>query len=278
VYFDRRLWALTAGVRGRIAGTVLLGLTAVTAGIARLALLGWVLALVLAARPLSEIGTAVGLTAAALVARGALEHLRTMAAHRTAARVQQRLRRMLYAQVTALGPAHFAQHRSGEVMLTLVEGVQQLEVYFGQYLPQLFVAALTPLLIFAFVAFVDLPTALVLLIAALLVLLAPTLWHRWDSSASLARSRAYAAFGADFLDAVQGLATLKAFGQSGERARRLEERSRALFQSTMWVLATNTLARGITDAGIALGAAAALAVGAWRVADAPCPCRRCSSC
>jgi ATP-binding cassette subfamily C protein CydCD len=265
VYFDRRLWALTAGVRGRIAATVLLGLAAVAAGIARLALLGWLLGLVIVGRPLAEIAVAVVLTAAALAARSALEHVRTMAAHHTAARVQQRLRQALYEHVTTLGPAHFARHRSGEVMLTLVEGVQQLEVYFGQYLPQLFVAALTPLLIFAFVAFIDLPVALCLLAAALLVLLAPTLWHRWDSRASLARNRAYAAFGADFLDAVQGLATLKAFGQSGERARRLAERSRALFQSTMWVLGTNTLARGITDAGIALGAATALAVGAWRV-------------
>jgi ATP-binding cassette subfamily C protein CydCD len=267
VYFDRRLWALTAGVRGRIAATVLLGLAAVAAGIARLALLGWVLGLVLAARPLAEIGVAVALTAAALVARSALEHVRTMAAHRTAARVQQHLRQRLYAQVTALGPAHFARNRSGEVMLTLVEGVQQLEVYFGQYLPQLFVAVLTPVLIFVFVAFVDLPIALVVLVAALVVLLAPTLWHRWDSNASLARNRAYAAFGADFLDAVQGLATLKAFGQSADRARRLEERSRTLFRSTMWVLGTNTLARGITDAGIALGASVALAIGAWRVGN-----------
>ncbi len=265
MYFDARLWALTAGVRGRIAASVLLGLAAVAAGIARLALLGWVLGLVVAGRPLSEIGIAVALTAAALVARSALEHVRTLAAHRTAARVQQRLRQTLYAHMTALGPAYFARNRSGEVMLTLVEGVQQLEVYFGQYLPQLFVAALTPILIFAFVAVVDLPIALVVLAAALVVLLAPTVWHRWDSNASLARNRAYAAFGADFLDAVQGLATLKAFGQSGDRARRLEERSRALFRSTMWVLGTNTLARGITDAGIALGASVALAIGAWRV-------------
>ena len=61
----------------------------------------------------------------------------------------------------SLGPAHFVRERTGEVMLSLVEGVQQLEVYFGQYLPQLFVAALTPVLIFAFVAFLDLPVALV---------------------------------------------------------------------------------------------------------------------
>src|SRR5438128_5089902 len=150
-------------------------------------------------------------------------------------------------------------------MLSLVEGVQQLETYFGQYLPQLFVSGITPLLIFAFVAFVDLPVALVLLVAALTALLAPALWHGRDRSASLARNRAYAAFGADFLDAVQGLATLKAFGQSGARARQLEQRARELFQSTMWVLGSNTLARGITDTVIAVGAAGALALGAWRV-------------
>ncbi|HEX3177913.1 MAG TPA: ABC transporter ATP-binding protein, partial [Methylomirabilota bacterium] len=267
MYFDRRLWALTRGVRGRIAGTVLIGLLAVGVGIARLALLGWLLGLVLAGRPLSTIALAAVLTAVALCGRAALDHARAMAAHHTAARVQQRLRQTLYAHVVALGPAHFARHRSGEVMLTLVEGVQQLEVYFGQYLPQLFVAALTPLLIFAFVAFVDLPVAATVLAAALVVLLGPTLWHRWDSRASLARNGAYAAFGAEFLDSVQGLATLKAFGQSGERAHRLDARARELFHSTMWVLGTNTLARGITDAGIAVGAAAALAVGAWRVSQ-----------
>ena len=96
-----------------------------------------------------------------------------MVAHRTAARVQPRLRQTLYEHVAALGPAHFVRDRTGEVMLSLVEGVQQLEVYFGQYLPQLFVSALTPVLIFAFVAFLDLPVALVFLVAALVTLLAP---------------------------------------------------------------------------------------------------------
>ncbi len=265
VYFDRRLWALTAGVRGRIAATILVGLAAVAAGIARLALLGWVLARVLSGESLASLVPAVALTALALVARSALDYARAMIAHHTAARVQAHLRQTLYAHVADLGPAHFARAPAGDVMLSLVEGVQQLEIYFGQYLPQLFVAALTPILIFSFVVFMDLSVALVLLAAAVAVLLAPTLWHRWDSQASYARNRAYAAFGADFLDAVQGLATLKAFGQSAARARALEARARELFHSTMWVLGTNTLARGITDTGIAVGAALALTLGAWRV-------------
>jgi len=267
VYLDPRLWALTVGVRGRIAFTVLVGLAAVAAGIARLALLGWLLGRVLAGEPLAALTPAIVLTAAALAARSALDYARTMVAHHTAARVQQHLRQTLYAQVATLGPAHFARARTGDVMLSLVEGVQQLEVYFGQYLPQLFVSALTPLLIFAFVAFVDLPVALVFLGAAFAVLLAPALWHGRDRQASLARNLAYGAFGADFLDAVQGLATLKAFGQSGARARQLEARAHELFRSTMWVLGSNTLARGITDTGIAMGAAVALALGAWRVSS-----------
>src|SRR5512145_309129 len=265
MYLDPRLWALTGGVRLRIAATVLVGLAAVAVGIARLVLLGWLLARVLAGESLAALVPVVGLTAAAVVLRSVLDYTRAMMAHHTAARVQTRLRQNLYDHIVALGPAHFSGARTAEVMLSLVEGIQQLETYFGQYLPQLFVAALTPVLIFGFVVFLDWPVALVMLGAAILILLAPALWHRWDSRASLERSRAYAAFGADFLDAVQGLATLKAFGQSGERGRRLEERARVLFKSTMWVLSTNTLARGITDTGIAVGAAAALALGAWRV-------------
>jgi ATP-binding cassette subfamily C protein CydCD len=265
VYLDRRLWAFTAGVRLRILWAVVVGLVAVTAGIARLALLGWLLAAVFSGRPPSGLILPVALVAAVTVVRGALEYYRNMVAHRTAARVQARLRQTIYDQVAALGPSHFTRERTGDVVVAMVEGIQQLEVYFGQYLPQLFVAALTPFLIFSIVAFVDFPVALVLLCAALVSLVAPSVWHRMDSRNSLARQKAYAAYAADFLDSLQGLATLKAFGQSGTRGHLLKERGDALFRSTMGVLGTNTLGRGITDTGIAIGAAVALALGVYRV-------------
>ena len=166
MYLDRRLWAFTRGVRLRIACTVVLGLLAVGAGIARLALFGWLLGRVIAGDPPRSLLPLMVLAAAAVALRGAFDYWRAMAAHRTAARVQQALRQAIYERVTALGPAHFTHSRTGDVILSMVEGVQQLEVYFGQYLPQLAVAALTPPLIFAFVAFVDLPIALVLLAAA----------------------------------------------------------------------------------------------------------------
>ena len=267
MYFDRRLWGFTRGVRLRIAGTVLLGLLAVGAGIARLALFGWLLGRVIAGDPLRALVPLVALTAGAVLLRSALDHWRTMAAHQTAALVQSTLRQAIYDRVTALGPAHFTRSRTGDVILSMVEGVQQLEVYFGQYLPQLAVAALTPVLIFTFVAFVDLPVALVLLAAAMVTLIAPSLWHRKDSRHSLHRQKAYAAFGAEFLDSIQGLTTLKAFGQSGARARMLAQKGHDLFHSTMGVLGANTFARGITDTGMAVGAVAALGLGAWRVRE-----------
>jgi ATP-binding cassette subfamily C protein CydCD len=265
LYLDRRLWGFTRGVRLRIAAAVGLGLLQVAAGIARLALLGWLLARIFRGAPPRELAAPVALAAAAVVVRGALEYARAMLAHRTAARVQEHLRRTLHARVVALGPAYATRSRTGDLLVSMVEGVQQLEVYFGQYLPQLAVAALTPVLIFVSVAALDLPVALALLAAALVTLLAPALWHRTDSRASLARSRAYSAFAAEFLDAIQGLATLKAFGQTAARLERLADRGWALFRSTMWVLGTNTLARGITDTGIAVGAAVALGWGAYRV-------------
>src|SRR6266436_836468 len=265
MYLDRRLWSFTRGVRLRIAATVALGLLQVMAGIGRLALLGWLLARVFRGASLESLAVPILMTAAVIVVRGGLEYARAMIAHRTAAIVQARLRQTIYDRVVALGPAHFTRARTGDVLVSMVEGVQQLEVYFGQYLPQLAVAALTPVLIFAFVAFVDLPVALVLLAAALLTLLAPSLWHRKDSLQSLSRQKAYAAFGAEFLDSIQGLITLKAFGQSGTRARMLGEKGRDLFHSTMGVLGANTFARGITDTGMAVGAVAALGLGAWRV-------------
>jgi ATP-binding cassette subfamily B protein len=265
VYLDRTLLGFTSGLRSRIAASAALGLVGVGLGIARLALLGWLLARVFAGTGLAALALPIAATASVIAARSLVEYARTMIAHHTAFRVQGRLRQRLYDHLMRLGPAYLTHERTGPVATSMVEGVQQLEIYFGQFLPQLVVAAATPLLIFAFVAFIDLPVAATLVGAALVTLIAPALWHRRDRAASYARNRAYATFGAELLDALQGLATLKAFGQSGERARLLEEKSQALFQSTMWLLGANTLGRGITDAAMAIGAAAALTLGAWRV-------------
>ncbi|MGK9234031.1 ABC transporter ATP-binding protein/permease [Inquilinus limosus] len=265
MHFEPRLWKFTEGVRLRIVWAVAIGLVSVALGVARLALLGWLIGQVFAGRPLAELVPAIALIAGVMVLRGVFEHGRVMIAHETASRVQARLRRTIFDRIAALGPGTVARRRSGALTLSLIDGVEQLEVYFGQFLPQFLISLLTPVLIFAAIAFVDLPVAAVMLAFALIALFGPALWHRHETGSSLQLRQVYADFAAEFLDSVQGLATLKAFGQSKARAAVLEAKARSLFRSTMRVLATNVLARGITDSAIACGAAAALALGAWRV-------------
>ena len=265
MHIEPRLLVFTKGVRGRIAGAVAIGLLSVGLGVARLGLLGWLIGQVFAGRTLTQLVPSVLLIALVMVLRGTAEHWRAVVAHETAARVQKALRRTLYDRIAALGPGTVGRQRSGALTLSMIDGVEQLETYFGQFLPQFLIALLSPLLIFAVVAFIDLPVALVMLGFALVALFAPGLWHKFDIKNSQRRQKSYASFAAEFLDSIQGLATLKAFGQGKARADKLEVEARDLFRRTMWVLATNALARGITDTAIACGAAAALIYGATRV-------------
>ncbi len=265
MHFDPRLWALARAQRGKMALGVLLGLLALLVGIARFAFLGRFIALVFQQRPASELALPLLAAAAAILIRARLDHARTLMAHRSASIVQIDLRGRLYDKILQLGPAWFGAERTGGVMLSMVDGVEQLQTFFGQYIPQLTIAVCAPVAIFAFIGWWDLPVATVMLAAALFTLILPMTVNRRSAQASRARQQAFKGFGEEFLDAVQGLPTLKAFGQSGSYGAMLAAKARALSDSTFWVLAISVATRGLTDLGTALGAAAALVYGAYRV-------------
>lgn len=265
MYFNHKLWSLTDTVRPKIYVAVAMGLIGSVIGIARLILLGWLIVQLIAGASISEVWPLALGTLAVLLGYSLWEYQRLLLTQRNAAAVQHLLRSRMFDQITKLGPSYFASQRSGEMSNAAVEGVEQLEIYFGRYLPQLFVAGITPFVIFAVVSQIDIVAASVLLVAALFTLFVPSLFQRWDSENSMIRAKAYREFASEFLDALQGLVTLKAFGQSKARESLLAEKAERLFQSTMWVMATNSLARGITDIGITVGAASALAVSAYRV-------------
>ncbi|MFJ1302096.1 ATP-binding cassette domain-containing protein [Pseudomonadota bacterium AL_CKDN230030165-1A_HGKHYDSX7] len=267
MYFDYRLWLMTAGLRARMAGGVALGLAALLAGIARYVFLGQLLARVFAQQPWQSWVTPALCAALMVLLRAGLDHLRTRTANRCATAIQQTLRGGLYDRIVALGPAWFANQRTGGIMLSVVDGVEQLQTFFGRYLPQVAISLIAPIAIFAVIAFWDVPTAAVLLGAALFALLGPSAVHALDRRASRARAAALNDFGEEFLDAVQGLPTLKAFGQGKSFGRRLAERARRLSDHTFWVLSVSVLTRGISDLGVALGAALAITLGAARVAQ-----------
>ena len=267
MYFNLRLFAMTTGLRGRIAFGAFVGLVAVAAGIARLALTGLIIARVFEGDPLSDLTIPLLVVAGLIVIRVVLQYVRDAVSYRTATETKIELRRRLYAHALALGPGHFDQRRTGDVLLSLVDGVESLEVFFGQYLPQFIVAAIAPVLIFIFMAALDIQIGLIFLVFAAITLLIPNMLRNWNITQSRARRNAYGAMGADFLDGVQGLATLKAFGQAKQQGKLLAERARELYRATMGVVAVDGASNGATTLGIAAGATVALVWGGYRVSD-----------
>jgi ATP-binding cassette subfamily B protein len=270
MYLHPRLLALTEGVRLRIFAAALVGLMAVAAGIGRLVVAAVVIVKVLqdgASASYSSLIWPLVAMGCLVALRGALLYLQEGISHHTASIVKIQLRKRLYEHALAMGPGHFEQKRTGNVMLTMADGVETLEVFFGTYLPQFIVSVLGPVLIFIFMAVIDLQIGFIFLGFALSISLMPSLFHRWNRDSSMARRQAYGALGAEFLDAVQGLGTLKAFGQSKIRGRLLADRARHLYRESMGVLAADSATGAITILGISAGAAAALVSGALRVSD-----------
>lgn len=267
MYFNLRLFSMTKGFRGRIFLGAFLGLLAVLVGIGRLALTGWIIARLFQGDELSTLVSYLIIVAGLIVVRVVLQYFRDYVSYKTATDTKIELRRRLYLHALALGPGHFDQMRTGDILVSLVDGVENLEVFFGQYIPQFIVAVVAPILIFVFMAILDIQISIIFLVFAVITLLIPNMLRNWNISKSRARRNAYGALAADFLDSVQGLATLKAFGQAKRQGQLLARRARELYRTTMGVVAVDGASNGATILGIAAGSTAALVLGGYRVND-----------
>ena len=265
MYFNRRLYQFTKGARGQLLAAVAFGLLTTGAGVGRLAFSGVAIAFLIEGRESGPIIMAFFAVILSIIVRAICQYGKEYLGHRAALRVQLNMRRILYARALTLGPGVLDQKRAGDLLVSLVEGVDQLESYFGEFIPQVAVAALTPLGLFVFMGFLDLTTALIYLVCALFTLGAPWAFHKWNATSSMKRRVSYGDLSAEFLDSVQGLATLKAFGQSKARGLVLAEKAREVYVNTMGILARNVGTTGVTWLGITGGAAIALSFGALRV-------------
>jgi ATP-binding cassette, subfamily C, bacterial CydD len=159
-----------------------------------------------------------------------------VAAHHTADRVKQDLRSRLAARLLVLGPIYARGERSGELANTLVEGVEALDAYFRQYLPQLALAALVPVTVFLFVLPLDWLSALVLLLTAPLLPLFMVLIGSAADALTRRQWTSLSRMSAHFLDVLQGLSTLKLLGRSREQIQTIARVSDRFRETTMGVL------------------------------------------
>lgn len=158
------------------------------------------------------------------------------AANALALRVKETLRTRLLAHLARLGPAASSGERSGEQTAAAVEGIEALDAWFSQYLPQIALAALIPLTMLMVIFPIDPLTGIVFLFTAPLI---PLFMYLIGSIAEKITRRQWetlSRLSATLLDTLQGLATIKALGQSQRQAERQEADSERYRDVTLKVL------------------------------------------
>jgi ATP-binding cassette subfamily C protein CydCD len=182
---------------------------------------------------------------AVFVLRAGLSYLNEVSASALARRVKASLRQRLLAHLFALGPAYTQGEHSAELVNQALEGVEALDAYFSQYLPQLLQAALLPLIFLAVVFPLDWLSGLIMLCTAPLIPLFMTLIGRTSAALTRRQWLGLSRMNAYFLDVLQGLPTLKILGRSQEQTgviARVSERYRQVTMSVLRVTFLSSLA------------------------------------
>ncbi len=171
-----------------------------------------------------------------ILARSAVSGLHEIGARAIAVRVKSDLRRRLFAHIQALGPLYVRGQRAGELTAAAVEGVEALDPYFSQFLPQVLVTALVPLTILLFVFPQDWPSGVVMLLTAPMIPLFMVLIGKGAEVATRRQYRMLGQLSAQLLDTLYGLTTLRLLGRSREHARIVARVSDQYRQATLSVL------------------------------------------
>ena len=169
--------------------------------------------------------------------------------------VKKTLREMIYRKLLRLGTSYKEQANTSEVVQVAVEGVDQLETYFGAYLPQFFYAMLAPLTLFAVLSFVNFPSAFLLLVCVPMIPVTIILIQRWAKKLLSKYWGQYTALGDTFLENLQGLTTSKIYQADAFKHREMNEQSERFRKITMKVLTMQLNSITIMDL-IAYGGAA----------------------
>ena len=118
--------------------------------------------------------------------------------------VKKTLREMIYIKLLILGSSYKEQVNTSEIVQVAVEGVEQLETYFGAYLPQFFYAMLAPLTLFGVLSFINFPSAIVLLVCVPLIPATIVMIQRWAKKLLAKYWGQYTSLGDTFLENLQG--------------------------------------------------------------------------
>ena len=174
--------------------------------------------------------------------------------------VKRILREKIYEKMLKLGASYSEQVSSSEVVQVSTEGVEQLETYFGKYLPQLFYSLIAPLTLFIILCRVSLKASVILLICVPLIPISIVVVQKIAKKLLNKYWSIYTGLGDSFLENLQGLTTLKIYQADQQKADEMDVESQNFRKITMKVLTMQLNSTSVMDIVAYGGAAIGMAV------------------
>lgn len=169
--------------------------------------------------------------------------------------VKRTLRTKIYGKLLSMGQSYHEDISTSEAVQVSVEGIEQLETYFGGYLPQLFYSLLAPITLFIILSFISFKASIVLLLCVPLIPLSIMAIQKFAKKLLSKYWGTYTNMGDSFLENIQGLTTLKIYERDKEKSDEMDIEAEKFRKITMRVLTMQLNSISIMDL-IAFGGAA----------------------
>jgi len=267
----RRLLALARPQRPAFLSAALVGLMVSLLYLTAAALVARALSRLMAGQPLADVGVLLALAAAVVLARAVAIFGQDALAARAAGAVKTALRERLTAKVLDLGPGWLTAQRSGQVQSMLIDGVERLEKVYSRLLTQTAVSFAVGLGTCGWLLALDAVVGTVVLVCLLLMPGTVVLTRYAMRRTGLAWWGTYSGMYAEYLDAVQGMPTLKVLGASRLRGQQLREQSDLLRDEAIELSRKEIAFSLLVGGAVGVATALAVAIGALRVASGQLP-------
>ena len=232
---DKRLLNVVPDSKKYIMRNVLCQLGALAANIVMMWNITALLASLLVPEPVNKVWAVIWIILAVIV-RYVCTILSSRMSYLSSKAVKKTLREKIYQKLLRLGISYKEQVKTSEIVQVAVEGVDQLETYFGAYLPQFFYAMIAPLTLFVVLCFVNVPSAIVLLVCVPMIPIAIAVVQTWAKKLLSKYWDQYTALGDTFLENLQGLTTLKIYQSDAYKNEQMNVESEKFRKITMKVL------------------------------------------
>lgn len=259
-----RLLAIAPRAKPRMVLLVVLSLVITATFVGQGVLVARVLAAIFGGESVGSVVPHVGGIAGLTVLRAVVLAWREAAAFDASSLVKEAVRQRLVAKLFELGPGWLQRARTGDVQSTLVDGVETLDAFIGRYLPQAVAAVIGASAVTAYVIVLDPLVGTIILACGVLVPVVPVLSRRVLDTRNKPWWTAYKGLYSENLDALQGMATLKAFNASGRRGDDLARRSEAFCRDSIRLMYVVIAYVGVVGLLVGIGTAFAVGVGSLR--------------